>query len=139
MMIYKPNKMVSYFFINMFTYLGIFLLLIFFNIIKINPRLFVEGYENNSQPIFFSEDSENDKAGTGWQRSEEHGRVNREIKEYYNNDFDENLGSSNIGGGYFCDLTGINKRLNYMQHAIDEIRGTANKAGKKLGVGKKLH
>jgi len=139
MTIVKPGKMFYVILINLFLCLGIFFALLSFNIIQINPRfLLKEGIQN--EHVFFSEDDIHDKNATGWERNQEQGRVNNEIKEYFNNDFDENLGNINSSGsGYFCDLTGVNKRLNYMQHTIDELRGMLEKVGGRFGIGKKLH
>jgi N-formylglutamate amidohydrolase len=100
--------------------------------------------------VFFNEDDPNDKIGTSTERNDEQSRVNKEIKEYFNDNFEVNTNAAYSGGfgannyGWYNGMWNIqietNKRLNYLQHSVDELRGTINVVGKKLGANNtKLH
>ena len=133
----------------------IFLMLIISNII--NPqwsnnsrKLLKEGYNNQ---VFFSEDDPHDKSANYWERDTEQKRVDNEIDEYFNNKFYQNIGNiySNINysdNKCYTDASNIsicekqhevNQRLNYMQHTIDEIRGSIDGMNNRMGLGRKLH
>jgi hypothetical protein len=137
--------------------LATFLLLLFFNIIQINYRFVKEGYRGRhlAPATFFSEDDPNDKVGTTPERKKEQARVDAEIDEYFDGHFREFVGhdyeSNNhmnydfnkIGSSYYSDLMWAQyetkMRLNYLQHAVDELRGTIDLLGKRLFVNKTLH
>jgi len=98
--------------------------------------------------VFFSKDDPNDQIGTSTERSDEQSRVNNEIKDYFNDNFIVNndsysggFGANNFGWNNGVWLMNIetNKRLNYLQHSVDELRGIIDGVGKKLMVNVKLH
>lgn len=137
--------------------LAIFLLLLFFNIIQINYRFAKEGYRGRhlAPATFFSEDDPNDKVGTTPERKQEQARVDAEINEYfdghfksftggdYEADIQMNYDFNEIGSSYYYDLMWsqyeTKMRLNYLQHAVDELRGTIDLLGKRFFVNKTLH
>jgi hypothetical protein len=137
--------------------LAIFLLLLFLNIIQINYRFTQEGYRGRhlAPATFFSQDDPNDKVGTTPERKKEQARVDAEIDEYfdghfrdfvghdYESDINMNYDFNKIGSSYYYDLMWsqyeTKMRLNYLQHAVDELRGTIELVGKRLFVNSVLH
>ena len=129
--------------------LAIFFVLFYFNIIQVNPRYMKEGMSPQTA-VFFNEDDPNDKVATPIERTDEQSRVNREIKDYFNDNFVVNndsysggFGANNFGwnNGVWLMQMETNKRLNYLQHSVDELRGLIDGFGKKVGVNAntKLH
>jgi hypothetical protein len=94
-------------------------------------------------------DDPNDIIGTSLERSNEHKRVNKEITDYFNSNFTINDDAPYSGGfavnnygwndGIWRMQIETNKRLNYLQHSVDELRGTISVIGKKMGANVKLH
>ena len=127
--------------------IGILCLAIFFVLFYLNPKYSKEGMTER-QPVFFNEDDPNDKVATPTERNEEQARVNHEIKDYFNDNFVANndsysggFGANNYSwnNGVWLMQMETNKRLNYMQHSIDEIRGLIDGVGKRIGANTKLH
>jgi hypothetical protein len=135
--------------------LAIFLLLLFLNIVQINYRFVQEGYRGLAPATFFSQDDLNDKVGTTPERKKEQVRVDAEINEYFDGHFKSSIGSDyeadinmnydfdKIGSSYYYDLMlsqyETKMRLNYLQHAVDELRGTMDLVGRRLFVNNILH
>jgi len=100
---------------------------------------------------FFNDDDPNDKIATSTERNDEQSRVNKEIKDYFNDNFVVNTAVAYSGGfgannyGWYNGMWDIqietNKRLNYLQHSVDELRGAISTVGKRLGANNntKLH